>query len=516
VVDNRIDELRRRLERDPGSRLFAQLAEEHRKAGDHAEAVRVARGGLALHPGYASARLTLGRALLESGEAGAAAVELAQVVREAPDNILAGRFLGQALEMSGDLAGALQQYTATLKMAPGDRQLEGQIAALRVKSPSEVRPAARPGPGVPPPPPTGPMGAPPMPAAAARPGARPADPPVPPVVARPAAGAPAADAAPAPTIRLPPPVPPLARVAPLPPPAEGRPPAPTAPAADFAERTLMYVPPPTVNVRVEETLRQPPAPASPHPPAGKTDAVPPPAQEAPIEETTLPRHSAAVEAGREATPVVEDSTLPRGRAPDAPTPVEETTLPQRPASDFSHRATPAEPTFADEEPFEDTPAAPAPPAPARQPGPVPVAAEAGWSTDTRSYSAVRREKVHTAVEAPIAPSEGAPAPSPTAAAGTEPTPRSPSTPQGPTADAPLSSSTLAELYLRQGLIERAREVYRQVLADDPGNERAHAGLRDLEAAVARAGPVGERAARRAALQRTIAALETLLGALRRD
>ncbi len=80
----------------------------------------------------------------------------------------------------------------------------------------------------------------------------------------------------------------------------------------------------------------------------------------------------------------------------------------------------------------------------------------------------------------------------------------------------LSSSTLAELYLRQGLTGRAREVYRQVLAEDPANERARAGLRDLEAAVALGGPVAERAARRAALQRTIEALEAMLAAVRRD
>jgi len=78
--------------------------------------------------------------------------------------------------------------------------------------------------------------------------------------------------------------------------------------------------------------------------------------------------------------------------------------------------------------------------------------------------------------------------------------------------APLSSSTLAELYLRQGLTERAREVYRQVLAEDPLNERAQAGLRDLESAA----PPDPRAARRAALQRTIAALEAMLAAVRRD
>ena len=90
-------------------------------------------------------------------------------------------------------------------------------------------------------------------------------------------------------------------------------------------------------------------------------------------------------------------------------------------------------------------------------------------------------------------------------------------PPDPAATSPaLSSSTIAELYLRQGLTERAREVYRQVLAEDPGNERARAGLHDLDAAAALGGPVAERAARRAALQRTIEALEAMLAAVRRD
>ena len=144
VADSRIDELRRRLERDPGSRLFAQLAEEHRKAGAHAEAIRVARAGLVQHPSYPSARLTLGRALLDSGDPAGARVELEAALRDAPDNILASRFLGQALDALGELGPALVQLQKTLKMAPGDRQLESQIVSLqtRLRSP-QPQPVAR-------------------------------------------------------------------------------------------------------------------------------------------------------------------------------------------------------------------------------------------------------------------------------------------------------------------------------------------------------------------------------------
>jgi hypothetical protein len=77
---------------------------------------------------------------------------------------------------------------------------------------------------------------------------------------------------------------------------------------------------------------------------------------------------------------------------------------------------------------------------------------------------------------------------------------------------PFSSSTLAELYFRQGLVERAVEVYRQVLDEEPGNDRARARLAEIEAASS--GPA-TRAARRAALERTIAGLEALLIGLQR-
>jgi tetratricopeptide (TPR) repeat protein len=143
VADSRVDELRRRLERDPGSRLFAQLAEEYRKGGHLAEAIRVARAGLTQHPAYPSARLTLGRALLDSGDAASARVELEAALRDAPDNILASRFLGQALEALGELGPALLQLQNTLKMAPGDRQLESQIVSLqtRLRTPPPAAPS---------------------------------------------------------------------------------------------------------------------------------------------------------------------------------------------------------------------------------------------------------------------------------------------------------------------------------------------------------------------------------------
>jgi tetratricopeptide (TPR) repeat protein len=153
VADTRIDDLRRRLDREPGSRVFAQLAEELRKAGQLPEAIRVARQGLLVHPGYPSARMTLGRALMDLRDLRGARAEFEAVLRGATDNILASRFLGECLEGLGDMGSALLQYRATLRLAPGDRNLEAQIRALEQKltptvaaapPPSAPRPAVLP------------------------------------------------------------------------------------------------------------------------------------------------------------------------------------------------------------------------------------------------------------------------------------------------------------------------------------------------------------------------------------
>jgi tetratricopeptide (TPR) repeat protein len=105
MTDNpRIAELRRRVERDPTSIAFAQLAEEYRRIGDYIEAVKACRGGLTRHPGYVSARVTLGRALMELGEYDEARRELKAVLHVAPDNLAAIRALADIHQRHGSTA----------------------------------------------------------------------------------------------------------------------------------------------------------------------------------------------------------------------------------------------------------------------------------------------------------------------------------------------------------------------------------------------------------------------------
>jgi Flp pilus assembly protein TadD len=98
----RIEALRRRVEKDPASIAFAQLAEEYRRGGDYQQAITICREGLARHPGYLSAQVTLGRALIELGQFDEARAELELVLRAAPDNLAAIRALAGIHEQLGD------------------------------------------------------------------------------------------------------------------------------------------------------------------------------------------------------------------------------------------------------------------------------------------------------------------------------------------------------------------------------------------------------------------------------
>jgi tetratricopeptide (TPR) repeat protein len=115
VADNpRIEELRRRILKDPASIAFAQLAEEHRRAGQFEDAVRVCRDGLAQHPAYLSARITLGRALLEMGRYDESVSEFEYVLKAAPDNLTATRELADIKQRRGAQAAQVEVKPAVV------------------------------------------------------------------------------------------------------------------------------------------------------------------------------------------------------------------------------------------------------------------------------------------------------------------------------------------------------------------------------------------------------------------
>lgn len=130
---------------DPASIAFAALAEEYRRQGRHEEAIQTCRAGLQRHPSYLSARVTLGRALIEVGDYEAAREELETVLRSAPENLAAIRGLALIHERLGHST-EMDPQLAALMHAEAERAEAARAAAPPVPALSLVKPVPQPEP----------------------------------------------------------------------------------------------------------------------------------------------------------------------------------------------------------------------------------------------------------------------------------------------------------------------------------------------------------------------------------
>ena len=384
----KIQDLAARLNRDPDSKIFLQLAEEYRKEGLLEEALLVCKGGLKKHPGYQSARVALGRIFLSLNQLEEARAELEAVLRGAPDNLLANRLLGDLLVKMGDKEAALERYRAVHMYGPSDPDIAVKIQKLEGKQAAAPPP---PQPAAPTPPATSPGPA--STADRAASALRPANTQFPtPVQRRTPEPPPAAERAPKPQ---------ASRQAPTP--AEAAAPHPTLPPA---------------------------APVPDHPPAAaQGSALPPAAEPAPV---VAPRPSVSPPA---------EAAVPAPSPPPVDRPWDEAGAPSAPP--------PAEPATAEE---ARPSAAPPRAEPVAAPDPAPVQESPAIAS---------------------APQGGAASP-----AG----PQSQATVQGGLKKPRdgINTETLAELYVRQGFIERAMDVYRCILSHEPENRDIQRRLRELE------------------------------------
>jgi tetratricopeptide (TPR) repeat protein len=126
----RIAELRRRLADEAQWRAFPQLVDELRKEKRLDEALAACRDGLNKHPDYRLARIALAHVLMDKGDVKEAQTELQAVLDSAPENLVAGRLLGECLEVQGDPRAALLAYKATMVFAPRDSYLLERVRAL--------------------------------------------------------------------------------------------------------------------------------------------------------------------------------------------------------------------------------------------------------------------------------------------------------------------------------------------------------------------------------------------------
>lgn len=143
---SRLETLRRRVESDPASLAFAALAEEYRRARRLDDAIETARKGLAKHPTYVSARVTLGRALLDARRFDAACDELETAIQAAPENLAALRALVEAHRGRGSSQRAVELLRRGVATFPQDRDLAMLLAELGASAPSIESTATAPAP----------------------------------------------------------------------------------------------------------------------------------------------------------------------------------------------------------------------------------------------------------------------------------------------------------------------------------------------------------------------------------
>jgi tetratricopeptide (TPR) repeat protein len=139
---SRIAELKRRVQMDPASIAFAALAEEYRRLGRYEESVATCQVGLLRHPAYLSARVTLGRSLIELKRYDEAREQLEHVLRVAPENLAAIRGLAEIHGYQSELT-SVPETSGPVRPAPA---AAGGTSGTPPQQATEIEPGAQPKP----------------------------------------------------------------------------------------------------------------------------------------------------------------------------------------------------------------------------------------------------------------------------------------------------------------------------------------------------------------------------------
>ncbi|MDB4876259.1 MAG: hypothetical protein JWM41_2705 [Gemmatimonadetes bacterium] len=132
----RIDELRKKFDENP-RRYFAPLANEYRKAGDLEQAVFICQEYLPQQPGHMSGHIVYGQTLFEMGRQEEAQVVFETALSLDPENLIALRHLGDIARLSGDSNAARVWYQRVLEADPRNEEIaQLMISLLAAPEPS--------------------------------------------------------------------------------------------------------------------------------------------------------------------------------------------------------------------------------------------------------------------------------------------------------------------------------------------------------------------------------------------
>jgi len=130
MANDDLEKLRKKVEKDPHSKLSLPLAEEYKKMGMLDDAINVLLKALEIRPDYTSARVALGKIYLDRDMLPEARDEFEKVVILTPDNYLAHKKLADIYYQQGETDKAFEEYQAVLKIHPNDEEARALMSSL--------------------------------------------------------------------------------------------------------------------------------------------------------------------------------------------------------------------------------------------------------------------------------------------------------------------------------------------------------------------------------------------------
>ena len=134
----RIDELKKKFDENP-RRYFAPLANEFRKAGDIEQAIMICEEFLPQQPGHMSGHIVYGQALYEARRLDESRTVFETALGLDPENLIALRHLGDIARGRATSAAARSWYQRVLDADPRNEEIQALIAGLADRPPAARR-----------------------------------------------------------------------------------------------------------------------------------------------------------------------------------------------------------------------------------------------------------------------------------------------------------------------------------------------------------------------------------------